>query len=168
MCSWESLHVFTPHVLWSYLVGKRPRKGRMYFGQLGSRHSDKSLKYSPGSCLQCDRWEHWTLKLVGLVNSLHQATRSKELVNLFHNSAHIISYHRLLQVDTALAEKTLQTMDAETWAVTPPNFVHGRFIHFTCDNIDINDQNWTAGTLSILYRWQDSNMVQKVIWWCRT
>lgn len=83
--------------------------------------------------------KHWTPKHVGLASTLHQATRSKELVNLFHKAGHTISYHGLLQVDTALAEKTLQTMDAETGAVTPPNFVHGRFTHFTCDNIDIND-----------------------------
>lgn len=44
-----------------------------------------------------------------------------------------------MQVDTAMAEETLEIMDAETGAVTPPNFVYGRFSHFTCDNIDIND-----------------------------
>lgn len=55
---------------------------------------------------------------------------------MFHNSGHIICYHRLLQFGTAMTEKKLQTMDAETGAV---NFVHGRFIHFTCDNININD-----------------------------
>ena len=43
------------------------------------------------------------------------------------------------QVDTAMTEKTLQAMDPETGAVTPPNFVPDRFTHFTCDNIDIND-----------------------------
>ncbi|KAK7077894.1 hypothetical protein SK128_012202, partial [Halocaridina rubra] len=42
-------------------------------------------------------------------------------------------------VDTSLAESTLKTMDAETGAVTPPNFVSKRFVHFTCDNTDIND-----------------------------
>lgn len=33
-------------------------------------------------------------------------------------------------------------MDPETGAVTPPNFIHGRFVHFTCDNIDINDASF--------------------------
>ena len=83
--------------------------------------------------------KHWTPKHVGLASTLHQATRSKELVNSFHNAGHTISYHGLLQVDTVMAEKTLQAMDAETGAVTPPNFVHGRFTHFACGNIDIND-----------------------------
>jgi hypothetical protein len=30
-------------------------------------------------------------------------------------------------------------MDPATGAVVPPNLVPGRFVHFTCDNIDIND-----------------------------
>lgn len=49
--------------------------------------------------------KHWTPKHVGLACTLHQATRSKELVKLFHNAGHTISYHSLLQVDTAMAEK---------------------------------------------------------------
>ena len=83
--------------------------------------------------------KHWTPKHVGLASTLHQATRSRELVQLFHNAGHIISYHSLLQIDTAMAEKTLEAMNPETGAVIPPNFVPGRFTHFTCDNIDIND-----------------------------
>ena len=74
-----------------------------------------------------------------LASTLHQATRCKQLVQLFHNEGHVISYHSLLQVDTTMAEKTLQAMDPETGAVTPRNFVPGRFTHFTCDDIDIND-----------------------------
>ena len=38
----------------------------------------------------------------------------------------------LLQVDAVMAEKTLQAMDPETGAVTPPNFLPGRFTHSTC------------------------------------
>ena len=86
--------------------------------------------------------KHWTPKHVGLASTLHQATRSKELVQLFHRAGHIISYDSILQVDTALAEETLKSMDNETGAVVPRNFVHGRFVHFTCDNIDINDTSF--------------------------
>ena len=86
--------------------------------------------------------KHWTPKHLGLASTLHQATRSKELVEMFHNAGHIISYPNLLQVDTSLAESTLQAMDADTGAVIPPNFVEDRFVHFTCDNIDINDSSF--------------------------
>ena len=86
--------------------------------------------------------KHWTPKHIGLASTLHQATRSKELVKLFHNAGHIISYPNLLQVDTSLAESTLKAMDPDTGAVIPPNFVKDRFVHFTCDNIDINDSSF--------------------------
>ncbi|MGH0120519.1 UNVERIFIED_CONTAM: hypothetical protein FKN15_016365 [Acipenser sinensis] len=33
-------------------------------------------------------------------------------------------------------------MDLTTGAVIPPNFVHTRFVLFTCDNIDINDTSF--------------------------
>ena len=86
--------------------------------------------------------KHWTPKHLGLASTLHQATRSKELVKLFHKAGHIISYQKLLEVDTSLAESTLKTMDTETGAVIPPNLVPNRFVHFTCDNIDINDSSF--------------------------
>ena len=85
--------------------------------------------------------KQWTPKHLGLASTLHQSTRSKELVQLFHNAGHIISYENVLQVDTALAESTLKSMDGSTGAVIPPNFAKDRFVHFTCDNIDINDSS---------------------------
>lgn len=78
---------------------------------------------------------------MALACTLHQATGSKELVQLFHNAGHIISYKSILQVDTALAKTILKSMNSETGAIRPPNFVSNRFVHFTCDNIDINDQS---------------------------
>ena len=64
--------------------------------------------------------KHSTPKHVGLVCTLHQATRSEELVQLFHNAGHIILYDNILQIDTALAENTLTFMGNVTGAVTPP------------------------------------------------
>ena len=81
----------------------------------------------------------WTPKHIGLGSSLHQATRSKKLVQMFHNAGHIISYRDIRRVDTALAKHTLSTMNTENGAVTPVNLAEGRFIHFTSDNIIINE-----------------------------
>ena len=111
--------------------------------------------------------KHWTPKHVGLASTLHQATRSKELVQLFHNAGHIVSYHSLLQVDTAMAEKTLQTMDADTGAVIPPNCVPSRFTHFSCDNIDIDDagldgkESFHATQMAAWQRGPEGDMVMK-------
>ena len=81
----------------------------------------------------------WTPKHIGLGSSLHQATRSKKLVQMFHNAGHIISYRDIRRVDTALAKHPLSTMNTENGAVTPVNLAEGRIIHFTADNIDINE-----------------------------
>lgn len=83
--------------------------------------------------------EKWTPKHIGLGASLHQATRSRKLVELFHNAGHIISYKDILRVDTALATHTLSSMDADSGSVIPTNLAEGRFIHFSADNIDINE-----------------------------
>ena len=82
----------------------------------------------------------WTPKHIGLGSTLHQVTRSKDLVKLFHKAGHILSYDQILQVDTGLAESVLNTLDEETGAVIPPNLVQGSFVHFSADNIDILDE----------------------------
>lgn len=80
-----------------------------------------------------------TPKHIGLGATLHQATRSKQLVDLFHRAGHVISYRDILRIDTSLATSTLEKMDPTTGAVIPPNLVPRRFVHFSVDNIDIND-----------------------------
>ena len=71
---------------------------------------------------------------------MHQKTRSKELVNLFDNAGHCISYDKLLKVDATLANDTLASLDESTGALIPQNLVHGGgLIQITADNIDIKD-----------------------------
>lgn len=82
----------------------------------------------------------WTPKHVGLGSTMHQVTRSKDLVKLFHRAGHILSYDQILQVDTILAESALKSLDQETGAVIPPNLQQGKFVHFSADNIDILDE----------------------------
>ena len=86
------------------------------------------------------RGKKWTPKHIGLASTLHQATRSKELVQLFHNAGHCLSYKQVLQVDTALAESSLKLLDSATGVFIPQNIVAGKFAHFTADNIDILDE----------------------------
>lgn len=81
----------------------------------------------------------WTPRHIGLGSTLHQATRSKPLVELFHKAGHILCYKDILQLDTALAESTLEAMDEQSGTAVPSNLVRGRFVHFSTDNIDIND-----------------------------
>lgn len=82
----------------------------------------------------------WTPKHIGLANTIHQATRSKDLVQLLNKAGHCLSYEQVLQVDTSLAESTLKSMDQATGAIIPPNIEVNKFIHYTTDNIDILDE----------------------------
>ena len=63
----------------------------------------------------------WTPKHVGLGSSLHQATRSKKLVEMFPNAGHTISYLDVRRFDTALAKHTFSTMNTENGTVIPVN-----------------------------------------------
>ena len=74
----------------------------------------------------------------GMGSTLHQVTRSKELVNLFYKARHVMSYQDFLRLDTALVETTLKTMD-KNGAIVPPKLVRGRFVHFSTDKVDINE-----------------------------
>ena len=69
-----------------------------------------------------------------------------------------------MQVDTAMAKKTLHSMDTETGAVTPANFVYGRFFYFTCDNIDINNSklDMMERIHFMQHRWQDGKAALKM------
>ena len=78
----------------------------------------------------------WTPKHIGLATTLHQATRSKDLVQLFHKAGHCLSYDQLLRVDISLAESTLKSLDQSTGAIVPPNLVADKFVHYSTDNID--------------------------------
>jgi len=53
----------------------------------------------------------------------------------------VISYENILKVYTGLAKSALKTMDEISGSVIPKNLVHGRFVHFTADNIDILDSS---------------------------
>ena len=79
-----------------------------------------------------------TPKHIGMANKLHQSTRSKEFVNMFHQAGHVMSYREVIKLDTALAKNTLESMDSNG-AVVPRNLVQGRFVHFSADNVDINE-----------------------------
>ena len=41
--------------------------------------------------------------------------------------------------DTSLAEETLRSVNYENGDVIPPNLIHGMCVHFSADNIELND-----------------------------
>ena len=62
--------------------------------------------------LQCHWYKNWAPKHTILQVHYYQTTRSKQLIQIFHNASHIISYENVLQVNNALAESsTLKFMN---------------------------------------------------------
>ena len=57
---------------------------------------------------------------------------------MFHQAGHVMSYRKVIKLDTGLAKKTLETM-GDDGAIVPQNLVQGRFVHFSADNVDINE-----------------------------
>lgn len=84
-----------------------------------------------------------TPKQIGLGMTVHQATRSKELVRLLHAAGHSISYEEVLRYDTSIAHAVLEEHLANSGVIIPSNFMKAKFcgyIRFANDNIDINEE----------------------------
>ena len=62
-----------------------------------------------------------TPKHIGLGIAVHQATHSKELVELLHSAGHTISYESIRRVDTSIANNVLARFENKG-VVIPSNF----------------------------------------------
>ena len=60
--------------------------------------------------------------------TIHQATRSKDLVNLFHKAGHCINYSKVKRLDTTLAKHVLDNLTERGNFSIPPNLVEGKFL----------------------------------------
>ena len=89
------------------------------------------------------RGRKYTPKHVGIGVTVHQATRSKELVQLLHAAGHSISYETVLQLDNAIANDTLQRYNTNGNMIVPRNFTEtsrSTYTRYAIDNIDINEE----------------------------
>ena len=89
------------------------------------------------------RGQKYTLKHVGIGVTVHQATRSKELVQLLHAAGHSISYETVLRLDNAIANDTLERYNTNGNIIVPRNFTESLHSSYTCyaiDNVDINGE----------------------------
>lgn len=71
---------------------------------------------------------------VGL--AVHQAIRSKEIVNLLHGFGMSVEYNRLLRVEAQIERSVLKRMEQEDGLFLPPDIVKGRHVFFAVDNVD--------------------------------
>jgi uncharacterized protein YdcH (DUF465 family) len=102
-------------------------------------YEDRLLSVAQDLIYGVSHGKMFTPKHVGLGSTLHQATRSRELVDLFHKAGHIVGYRNILQIDTALAEATLKSLNPHNGAIVPENLQPNIFVHFSTDNTDIMD-----------------------------
>ena len=84
-----------------------------------------------------------TPKQLGLGLTIHQATRSKGIVQLMHAAGHSVSYEPVWRADTALANSALARYVAHNNTIIPLNFISAHlkgYIRYANDNIDIIEE----------------------------
>jgi len=78
-----------------------------------------------------------TPKHVGLGLTLHQATRSENLVNLFSAANHCIPIWTVRDFDNAIANRIIDRYKKDGYVYIPSSLANGVFTHFSCDNVDV-------------------------------
>ena len=84
-----------------------------------------------------------TPKHIGLGLTVHQATRSKELVELLHAAGHSVGYRSVLRIDNAIANDALEQSKKQNGVVIPRNILETPlqgYVRYAGDNIDINEE----------------------------
>ena len=81
-----------------------------------------------------------TPKHIGIGMALHQATRSRTLVELVHHAGHCVSYDQVRRLDTTLAQESLDQRSENNDVTVPSNLTPGKFFQFAADNIDLIEE----------------------------
>ena len=81
-----------------------------------------------------------TPKHIGLGLTVHQATRSKQLVNLLNAAGHSVSYDMIRRIDTSIAKKVIDDLQSNEYVPVPMNITRNTFCQFAADNIDILEE----------------------------
>ena len=68
--------------------------------------------------------------------AIHQAVRSKLLVNMLQGFGLSVEYNRLLRVEAQIEASVLKMMEENGGLFLPPDIVKGRHVSFAIDNID--------------------------------
>ena len=78
-----------------------------------------------------------TQEHIGLGLPLHQATRSKNLVQLSNAANHTVGIKTVHRIDNAVAKNVLDKFVENEYVYVPDNIDGERFIQFSCDNINV-------------------------------
>ena len=84
-----------------------------------------------------------TPKHIGLGLTVHQATRSKELVQLLYSAGHSVSYEAVMRMGNTIANDVLERYNENGKVFVPRNFTAASgesYTRYAVDNIDINEE----------------------------
>lgn len=114
-------------------------------GEQDENEENKTTKRSALSISQdivyaVSKGKKLTPKHIGIGMALHQATRSKALVELVHHAGHCISYDQVRRLNTTLAQESLDRRSANDNVPVPSNLTAGKFFQFAADNIDLIEE----------------------------
>lgn len=97
---------------------------------------------------------------VGL--AVHQAVRSKKLINMLHGFGMSVEYNRVLRVEAQIESSVIKRMDENDGVYLPPDIVMGRHVFFAVDNVDFAEDTPDGrrtfhGTAMAIYQRTDPN-----------
>ena len=89
--------------------------------------------------------------------AIHQAVRSKQLVNMLYGFGLSVEYNRLLRVEAQFESSVLKRMEESNGLFLPPDIVKGRHVFFAIDNMDFAEdtydgRNTLHGTAMDIYQ----------------
>lgn len=89
--------------------------------------------------------------------AVHQAVRSKELVNMLRGFCISVEYNRLLRVESQIEASVLKRMEHNEGLFLPPDILKGSYVFFAIDNVDFQEdtydgRNTLHGTSMAIYQ----------------
>ncbi len=114
----------------------------------GDQENDVNMKTRMLSICQdivflVSRGRKLTPKHIGLGLTVHQATQSKELVQLLCSPGHSVSYEAVMRMDNTIANDVLERYNEKGKVFVPRNFTAAcgeSYTRYAVDNIDINSR----------------------------
>ena len=96
--------------------------------------------------------------------AVHQAVRSKQLINMLHGFGMSVDYNRILRVEAQIEASVLKRMELNNGLYILPDVVLGRHVFFAVDNVDFAEdtpdgKNTFHGTAMAIYQRQEAGDV---------
>ena len=100
--------------------------------------------------------------------AIHQAIRSKGIVNLLRGFGMAVEYNRLLRIESEIEKTIIKRMQNDGDIYLPPDIVKGRRVFFAIDNIDFSEDTSDGkrtlhGTAMAIYQKTEPQDVKPVL-----